>query len=122
LIAKPLDHLMIGAASREVNLRTAVSPLTGGAIRKNISIDDRRTTIVLEQPVWDGLLDICRWEGLSLDALCETIVRKRGNASMSSMLRTTLLEYYRVMAERPRDQSGERKEDILATAISRIIA
>ena len=73
-------------------MKTAAEVLTGTAIRKNISIDDRRTTIVLEQPVWDGLLDICRWEGLSLDDLCEKVVSKRADASMSSMLRTTLLE------------------------------
>jgi predicted DNA-binding ribbon-helix-helix protein len=67
-------------------------------VRKNISIHDRRTTIVLEQPVWDGLLEICRRESLSLDALCEEVIARRGETSMSSMLRITLLEYYRELA------------------------
>lgn len=107
---------------REAKLKTDATRLTGGAVRKNISIDDRRTTIVLEQPVWDGLLDICRWEGQSLDALCETIVRQRGNASMSSMLRTTLLEYYRVMAEASRESGEVRQGEILSTAIARIVS
>jgi predicted DNA-binding ribbon-helix-helix protein len=101
-------------------LRTDTHPLTGAAIRKNISIDDRRTTIVLEPPVWDGLLDICRWEGLSLDALCETIVGRRATASMSSMLRTTLLEYYRVMADAQGEGDGAQQGDILSKAMARI--
>lgn len=103
-------------------MRTDNHPLTGAAIRKNISIDERRTTIVLEPPVWDGLLDICRWEGLSLDALCETIVRHRGPASMSSMLRTTLLEYYRVMADNQHDAATTQQGDILSQAMARIEA
>lgn len=107
-------------ASKEIDLKTAAKVLTGTAVRKNISIDDRRTTIVLEQPVWDGLLDICRWEGLSLDALCETVVSKRGDASMSSMLRTTLLEYYRVLAEGPRESDGAGDTSALSRAIARI--
>lgn len=76
-------------------MRSYVHSPSGAAVRKNISIHDRRTTIVLEKPVWDGLLEICRRESLSLDALCEAVVARRGEASMSSMLRTTLLEYYR---------------------------
>ena len=103
-------------------MRTDIHPLTGAGIRKNISIDDRRTTIVLEQPIWDGLLDICRWESLSLDALCETVVSKRANASMSSMLRTTLLEYYRVMADAQRDGATTQPGDILSQAMARIDA
>jgi predicted DNA-binding ribbon-helix-helix protein len=83
----------------EVKLRIDACALTGITIRKNISIDDRRTTIVLEPPVWDGLLDICRLEGLSLYALFKIIVRRRESASMSLMLRTTLLEYYRGLTE-----------------------
>ena len=103
-------------------MRTDTHPLTGAAIRKNISIDDRRTTIVLEPPVWDGLLDICRWEGLSLDALCETIVSRRKTASMSSMLRTTLLEYYRVMADAQSGGAAAQQEDVLSKAMARIDA
>jgi predicted DNA-binding ribbon-helix-helix protein len=80
-------------------LRIDARALTGITIRKNISIDDRRTTIVLEPPVWEGLLDIYRLEGLSLDALSEIIVRRRESATMSSMLRTTLLKYYLGLAE-----------------------
>ena len=101
-------------------MKTAANPLSGTAMRKNISIDDRRTTIVLEQPVWDGLLDICRWEGLSLDALCEMIVGRRGDASMSSMLRTTLLEYYRVMVEAPAESGEASAGRTLDAAIARI--
>jgi len=103
-------------------LKPATKVLTGTAVRKNISIDDRRTTIVLEQPVWDGLLDICRWEGLSLDALCEMIVSKRGDASMSSMLRTTLLEYYRVLAEDAGARDGAGDASTLSVAMARIAA
>lgn len=83
----------------EVKLRIDARALTGTTMRKNISIDDRPTAIVLEPPVWDGLLDICRLEGLSLDALFKITVRRRESASMSSMLRKTLLEYYRGLTE-----------------------
>ena len=96
--------------------------MTGAGIRKNISIHDRRTTIVLEQLVWDGLLDICRWESLSLDALCETVVGRRGAASMSSMLRTTLLEYYREMADAHAAGAPNQADAILMRAMTKLDA
>ena len=83
----------------EVKLKIDARTLTGTTMRKNISIVDRPTAIVLEPPVWDRLLDICRLEGLSLDALFKITVRRWESASMSSMLRKTLLEYYRGLTE-----------------------
>ena len=48
--------------------------------------------------------------------MCEKVVSKRADASMSSMLRTTLLEYYRVLADG--EASGE--VSTLETAMARI--
>lgn len=68
-------------------------------IRKNIVIEDRRTSVSLEEQVWDGLIDICRREEISIDELCTLVARRRIGSSMSSSLRVFLLAYFRIVAQ-----------------------
>lgn len=74
--------------------------------RKNIVIEDRRTSVSLEDQVWDGLVDICRREEISIDELCTLVARRRIGSSMSSSLRVFLLTYFRLVARNAEARLG----------------
>lgn len=42
-------------------------------IKRNVTIDKRRTTLMLEQEIWTILDELAREEGLSIDELCNQI-------------------------------------------------
>lgn len=67
--------------------------------RKNIMIGPRRTSVSLEDRVWDGLVDICRREELSIDELCTRVNERRLASSLSSSLRVFQLTYFRIVIE-----------------------
>ena len=62
-------------------------------------LGDRRTSVSLEDQVWDGLTDVCRREEISIDELCTKIERLRVGSSMSSALRVFLMTYFRMLME-----------------------
>ena len=68
--------------------------------RRNVTLGSRRTSVSLEDQVWDGLTDICRREEIGLDQLCTAVDRRRVESSLSSALRVFLLTYFRHAAER----------------------
>jgi predicted DNA-binding ribbon-helix-helix protein len=68
-------------------------------LRKNVMIGDRRTSVSLEDQVWDGLTEICRREEVSIDTLCTEIEARRVGSSMSSALRVFLMTYFRMLME-----------------------
>ena len=63
--------------------------------RRNILLKGRRTSLALEQQVWDAILEICSREDLTLDELCAHVADRRVNSSVSSAIRVFLLTYYR---------------------------
>jgi predicted DNA-binding ribbon-helix-helix protein len=67
--------------------------------RKNIMIGQRRTSVSLEDRVWDGLVDVCRREELSIDDLCTRVDEKRLASSLSSSLRVFQLTYFRIVVD-----------------------
>lgn len=79
--------------------------------RRNVTLGSRRTSVSLEQQVWNGLTEICRREEIGLDELCTAVEARRVDSSMSSALRVFLLTYFRHAAEmfesRPGDGSGQ---------------
>ncbi|MBT6257646.1 MAG: ribbon-helix-helix domain-containing protein [Alphaproteobacteria bacterium] len=63
-----------------------VNPVT--KIKRNVTIDKRRTTLMLEQEIWTILDELAREEGLSIDELCNQIHHFHdGSESISSVLR-----------------------------------
>ena len=68
--------------------------------RRNVTLGSRRTSVSLEEQVWDGLTEVCRREEVGLDELCTAVETRRVDSSMSSALRVFLLTYYRHAAER----------------------
>ncbi|MCR9071557.1 MAG: ribbon-helix-helix domain-containing protein [Alphaproteobacteria bacterium] len=67
--------------------------------RRNVTLGSRRTSVSLEEQVWDGLTEVCRREEVGLDELCTAVEQRRVESSMSSALRVFLLTYYRHAAE-----------------------
>lgn len=74
--------------------------------RRNVTLGSRRTSVSLEEQVWDGLTEVCRREEVGLDELCTAVERRRVESSMSSALRVFLLTYYRHAAERLESAPG----------------
>jgi predicted DNA-binding ribbon-helix-helix protein len=67
-------------------------------IKRNVTIDKRRTTLMLEQEIWTILDELAREEGLSIDELCNQIHHFHdGSESISSVLRIVAVLACRVV-------------------------
>ena len=67
-------------------------------ISRNVTIRKSRTSLRLEQQVWDSLDEICRRENLNLHQLCSYIESLRSKSSRTSAVRTFALIYFREAA------------------------
>lgn len=67
-------------------------------ISRNVTISGNRTSLRLEQQVWDSLDEICKRENLSLHQLCSYIETLRNKSSRTSAVRTFALIYFREAA------------------------
>lgn len=76
-----------------------------------MTVGHRRTSVSLEDHVWDGLTDICRREAIGIDTLCTAVDGRRSRSSMSSALRVLLLLYFRARAEALQDHPEAPRRD-----------
>lgn len=65
---------------------------------RNIVIAKRRTTVRLEEAVWDALDEICLKEEISRHDLCTKIDQQRGRANRAQAVRSTVINYFRLLA------------------------
>jgi len=72
--------------------------MIGSLISRNVTIRGRRTSLRLEQQVWDSLDEICRRERLNLHLLCTHVESLRRKSSRTSAVRTFALIYFREAA------------------------
>jgi len=70
-------------------------------ISKNVTINGRRTSLRLEEEIWEALNDICRNEGLTIHELCGLVDGRRANSSRTSAVRTFIVAYFRIAANGP---------------------
>jgi predicted DNA-binding ribbon-helix-helix protein len=75
--------------------------MTGGVVKRSVSISGHRTSISLEQPFWDALREIADQRGLSVQALVGKIDAGRGEQNLSSAIRVFVLETMRCGSSRP---------------------
>jgi predicted DNA-binding ribbon-helix-helix protein len=68
-------------------------------IKRSVQLAQKRSSITLEQPFWDGLKEIASQMALTRNTLVSAIDRKRDQANLSSAIRLFVLEYY---SNRPR--------------------
>ena len=64
----------------------------------NVTVGSKRTSLRLEQTVWDALAEICRREDLTLSTLCGRINDRRQESTLTAALRVFVLSYFKVAA------------------------
>ncbi|CAO3418145.1 ribbon-helix-helix domain-containing protein [Azospirillum doebereinerae] len=69
-------------------------------ICRNIRVNGRRTSLRMEQDIWDAVDDVARRRCLSVTELVSEIDSQRGNAGLTAELRVYVLCYYRKVIDR----------------------
>lgn len=69
-------------------------------ICRNIRVNGRRTSLRMEQGIWDAVDDVARRRCLSVTELVSEIDRQRGDAGLTAELRVYVLGYYRKVIDR----------------------
>ncbi|MDF2095876.1 ribbon-helix-helix domain-containing protein [Aquibaculum arenosum] len=93
LESRPLDGPVEASAPR--SKRDAVDH--GAQELRNIRVQERRTSLRLESPMWDALEEVCLREGVGMDRLISCI-RATSEGNLASAVRTFLVTYYRAAA------------------------
>jgi predicted DNA-binding ribbon-helix-helix protein len=78
--------------------------------KRSITIAGHRTSLSLEEPFWQAIIEMAGAMGTSVAALVASIDRERGpQVSLSSALRVRALDWYRDSAKGQRDGRGAGK-------------
>ena len=65
-------------------------------ISRNITVDQKRTSVRLEPEMWNSLYDIANREGCSIHDICTLInLRKNPKTSLTAAIRVFLMLYFR---------------------------
>jgi predicted DNA-binding ribbon-helix-helix protein len=76
-------------------------------INRNVTVMGRRTSVRLEQAMWDALEEICRREQKVLNQLVTEIEHARHESSLTAAIRVTIMLYFKLAAtERGHMQAG----------------
>jgi predicted DNA-binding ribbon-helix-helix protein len=65
--------------------------MSGGIVKRSISISGHRTSISLEEPFWDALQALAQRRGIALQRLVGEIDAARGEQNLSSAIRVHVL-------------------------------
>jgi len=102
----PAAFLPVGISRDQKETAEVTKELSRNRQRRNVTLGSRRTSVSLEEQVWEGLTEICRREEVGLDELCTAVEVRRVDSSMSSALRVFLLTYFRHAAEQLESTNG----------------
>jgi predicted DNA-binding ribbon-helix-helix protein len=72
-----------------------VSEETLPVVKRSVRIAGHRTSVSIEEPFWEGLREIARLRGLSLNGLVAAIDAARTGQNLSSAIRVAVLAHYR---------------------------
>ncbi len=72
--------------------------MKAGLISRNVRINGHRTSLRLEQAIWDVVRDICDKEELTLHELITLIDHRRNKISRTSAVRTFIVTYLHDLA------------------------
>lgn len=67
-------------------------------VSRNVTVDGHRTSLRLEQDVWDALEEVCARENMNLHEVCTHVERRRSGSSRTAAVRTFVLGYFREAA------------------------
>ncbi|HEY9163889.1 MAG TPA: ribbon-helix-helix domain-containing protein [Magnetovibrio sp.] len=65
---------------------------------RNVTVDGHRTSLRLEQDVWDALEEVCLRENMNVHQLCTHIELRRVGSSRTAAVRAFVLSYFREAA------------------------
>ncbi|HEC90668.1 MAG TPA: hypothetical protein ENI55_03265 [Alphaproteobacteria bacterium] len=96
-------------------------------ISKNVTINGRRTSLRLEEELWEALNDVCRCESLTIHKLCSLIDSRRHGSSRTSSVRTFIIAYFRIAAASNgglagRGEAGETTGNALNSDIAELMS
>lgn len=77
-------------------------------IKRNISLPDRRTSVQLEDYVWQSIDAILSMETITLPLLCAELDQRRGEVKLASSMRLFALIYYRTLSTYFHEETGEK--------------
>lgn len=86
------------ATRREAGRLRGDTPIDGGLVPRNITVDGRRTSVRLEPETWDALHEIARREQVSVHDVCTIVAQRRTRSSLTAALRVFVLGYFRAAA------------------------
>ena len=66
-------------------------PKSAGIVKRSVAIAGHRTSVSLEPPFWEALMQMARQRGLSVQALIAEIDGGRGVNNLSSAIRVHVL-------------------------------
>jgi predicted DNA-binding ribbon-helix-helix protein len=74
------------------------NPASSTLINRNVTVMGRRTSVRLEQPMWDALEEMCRREHKVLNQLVTEIELDRKESSLTAAIRVTIMLYFKTAA------------------------
>lgn len=91
---------------------------------RNVTIDNRRTSVRLEPEMWQALSDICRRERCSIHNLCTMISAcKNGPGSLTAAIRVFIMAYYKTAAtEDGHNRAGHGSGSVLQPLFAKLAA
>ncbi|NQU59064.1 MAG: ribbon-helix-helix domain-containing protein [Rhodospirillales bacterium] len=87
-------------------------------ISKNVTINGRRTSLRLEEEIWNAVDDTCQREGLSVHQLFTLIDTHRHGVSRTSAVRSFIVGYLRALAP----MNGTQRKGIALSILSEKIS
>jgi predicted DNA-binding ribbon-helix-helix protein len=69
--------------------------MTQGLISRNVTINGRRTSLRLQNVIWEAIAEVCAHEELTVHQLCLLINGRRGISSRTSAIRAFIVAYLR---------------------------
>lgn len=67
-------------------------------ISRNVTVNGHRTSLRLEQAMWEAFDEICECEGVNIHKLCTMIESVRHGSSRTSAVRAFIVTYFRMAA------------------------
>lgn len=81
------------------NDKSIIDETNTSLVIRNVTVNDKRTSIRLEPEMWQALNDICRRERCSIHNLCTLVsASKEGPGSLTAAIRVFIMAYYRAAA------------------------
>ena len=67
-------------------------------VNRNVTVGGRRTSLRLEEPMWEALHEIARRENESVHQICTLVNLRRRDSSLTAAIRVFILTYFRAAA------------------------